>query len=322
MRFVRLALPLLLVAGVAWGEGISVAEAAKRFAEGQDLFAHGKYPDAYTKFVEACAAHHTPDCPKNLAVTEMRLDKHADAATHFREYLQSKEGAADREVAMIRQLYVAEQVKVGEIHVSAKDGAIIKIDDKVEGKAPIATTIYVTPGPHKVTAVYGDLVEERSVVVEPKALLEVDANPKGVGTVPTATTTAAPTATTPPPPPSSATPKWIAGGALAGVGVLGLIGWGAFAAVSNGARSDGDGYANSGVCGGAGATSPRCADFQSTVDRQNTFHVVSLVSLVGGLVFLASGGALLAWAATSKASVTVVPQATRAGGGLTIEGRF
>lgn len=102
-----------------------------------------------------------------------------------------------------------------------------------------------------------------------------------------------------------------------------MVGWGAFAAVSNGAKSDGDAQANSGAC--ASLADPRCVDLTDTVNRQNTFHTLSLASLVGGLVCLAAGGGVMAWAATSKneASVpTVTPSISPSSLGFTLRGAF
>ena len=129
--------------------------------------------------------------------------------------------------------------------------------------------------------------------------------------------------TAPPPPPPSNTGKFIGAGVLAGVGVLGLVGWGAFAAISNGAESDANGYANTGAC--VDRASATCSELQSKLDKQGTFHAASIASLVVGAVFLAGGIGVFTWAVTSKSKQTglsITPTFTAGGMGATLQGSF
>lgn len=134
----------------------------------------------------------------------------------------------------------------------------------------------------------------------------------------TATATASappppPTATTPPPPPDDGPPKSkgpaiAVGGILTAGGILGFIGFGAFAAGSNSSRDEANVYANTGVC--VNPDDARCLDYKSKRDSQGTQHTLSIISLVSGLIFFAGGVSLIVFAATSKkaAPVHVTPQ--------------
>ena len=247
---------LLSISALADGSH-AIDEADKRFEEGKQLFGQKRYPEALVKFKEACAAHRTPNCPKNLGFTEYRLDHPAEAATQLREFMKLPEYSADPDRELVRKIYDDLLAKVSQVVIHAADGATIEIDRQVVGKAPLAGVVFATTGKHDIVATLKDDRRTKDFVGEAGKTVEVDLAPPAVVPPPGGGDVKPPPGggDVKPPPgggvpgtPTSNAGKWIAGGALVGVGVLGMVGWGAFAAVSNGARSDGDAQANSGVC--------------------------------------------------------------------------
>ncbi|CAN5595356.1 hypothetical protein BH09MYX1_BH09MYX1_53520 [soil metagenome] len=109
-------------------------------------------------------------------------------------------------------------------------------------------------------------------------------------------------------PPKSKGPAIAVGGILTAGGILGLIGFGAFASGSNSSKEEADAYTNTGVC--VNPEDARCLDYKSKRDSQGTQHTLSIISLVSGLIFMAGGVTLIVFAATSKkaAPVRLTPQ--------------
>jgi hypothetical protein len=112
------------------------------------------------------------------------------------------------------------------------------------------------------------------------------------------------------------------GGVLAAGGILGLIGFGAFTAGSNSSKELADAYRNTGAC--VNPDDPRCIDYKSQRDSQDTQHTLAIVSLVFGLAFTAGGTTLLVFAATSKkaAPIHVTPSVSPHGMSFALSGSF
>lgn len=69
------------------------------FANGQALYAQGKYEAAWLEFSSAYAVVPLPDLLFNMARCEAKLGRNADAARHYREFL--KQSPSDPEAAKI-----------------------------------------------------------------------------------------------------------------------------------------------------------------------------------------------------------------------------
>ena len=309
-----------LLSSSAFADGsVAVDEAELRFREGKQLFDSGHYEAAHVKFLEACAAHPTRRCSRNLGLTEYRLGKHSEAAQHLREYLQDPESSKDDNVGLLRNLYGEETGKVAQLRVFAKDGAAVKLDDRALGRAPLGYSVFVEPGKHVVGAKLEQ--DERSQPVDVKAnqVLEIDLRPVGdttpgpgkvdpifstpLGTI-VKTESYRPTA------------GYVVPGVLAGLGLVGVAVGIGFGAASQGAKDVRDATATRGLCGNP--TVPQCQSYTDRIDTINADSTLSIVGYVSGLTLLAASVvSFLVWPKHER-SVTIAPQ----GLGLAIVGSF
>ena len=170
---------LLSISALADGSH-AIDEADKRFEEGKQLFGQKRYPEALVKFKEACAAHRTPNCPKNLGFTEYRLDHPAEAATQLREFMKLPEYSADPDRELVRKIYDDLLAKVSQVVIHAADGATIEIDRQVVGKAPLAGVVFATTGKHDIVATLKDDRRTKDFVGEAGKTVEVDLAPPAV----------------------------------------------------------------------------------------------------------------------------------------------
>ncbi len=329
-RIAALMAVAVIVPAVAMAQGMNVQEADKRFQEGLELFKKKKYPEAHVKFTEACAAHRTSQCPKNLAMAEMRLGRHAESAMHFREYVRSPEFTADPDAADIQKFFTEEQTKVGELHFIARDGAVIKVDEVPIGKAPLADTWFVVPGKHDAAATYGDDKQTKTVDVPNGKVVDCDLSPPVVATaipstsatVPTApssTATGVPTTTTPPtysrPTAGYAVP--IALGVL-GVGALATgIGFGVS---STSSANDATTLASTGPC--ADMRSANCARLEGLRTDQNSASTMAMIGYIASPILIAA--AVIAWFAWPKtqSNTSLVPAVGPKSGALVLTTSF
>ena len=320
-------------------------ELQKRFQEGKALFDQKKFADARVKFLQACAILETANCPKNLALTEVELGLWPEAATHFQAYLDDPRTNGDAVRVEVERKFLETKGKVGEIDLDIDLGARVRVDAKLVGTSPISHPIFVAPGDHEVEANWATTSKRSSVTLAPgkaaKVELHLDVPPPPVDThpanpppnnppppppPPVATAPTAPVVPAGPPaptaPPKSKGPAIAIGGVLAAGGILGLVGFGAFTSGSNSARDEANLYTNTGVC--VNPDDPRCLDYKSKRDSQDTQHTLAIVSLVFGLAFTTGGTALLVFAATSKkaAPIHVTPSVGPHGMSFALSGSF
>jgi hypothetical protein len=291
------------------------AESDKLFNEGIALFNNKDYVAAHQHFSDAYGKYPSPSSLFNMARTELLLDRCPDSISHYRAYLALPDNPKITETnrSNARQDMATCIAKVGRLNVKAPPGTTVSIDGTaalwVEGEP-----IDVPPGSHdvqlknalgaktrKVDAPAGKVTfveweDPVSTVTNPPTNTTPETNPNT-----TTPPTNPPGNTTPPPPtPVNNTPKWIAGGALAGVGVIGLVLGGVFYGMNQSAKSDVDSKASSGAC--INPSSAACSDLLSARDSQDTYKTLSAVTLIGGGVFLAAGAGVLIWAALSPRS--------------------
>lgn len=323
----------LTLAGTALAQVNHTSQADLRYSEGMAFFKKSDFENARQSFLQAYALSPEPRYLWNLSVSEIESKHPADALNHFRIYFRSSEvRAGDQEKA--KPYMDGAQKQTLQVHIVAPTGARLTIDgNQLKDDAPLPDDVAVMPGRHVVEARLVDRVKsatfEGTAGSRTEVKIEIETTP-----VPSTTATIAPSASssatapvptgssTAPPPPSNAG-KFIGAGVLTGIGVIGMVGWGAFAAVANGAESDANAYANTGAC--ADRTSAACNDLQSKLDKQGTFHAASIASLVVGAVFLAGGIGVFTWALTSKSKQTglsFTPTLTAGGMGATLQGSF
>ena len=307
-RFLRACVFLALtLPSPAQAQQPNIQEADKRFQEGIDLFKAKKFAEAHVKFVEACAAHRTPQCPMNLALAEIRLDRHADAATHLREYLRSPEGAKDPDSEGLRQVYIAELSKVGELRVDARDGALVKVDDKPVGKAPLGETVFVESGPHRVVATFDNDVQSRDASVAAKQVVDVDAKPATDGSV---LPPPGGHGVKPPPAPAVSPARWIVPTVL-GVSAAVLLGLGAGFGVSSsnhGADADAIRAAHPATYCTSNPSSTDCTALADATSSQDSARGASIgFWIAGGVLAAAAVVTIVLWPRSSTTAVLVSP---------------
>jgi hypothetical protein len=124
----------------------------------------------------------------NLAQSELRSGHEADAARHFSMYLrEAKDATANERESAEAGLFAAKAV-IGEIAVSAEEGATIYVDGAEEGLSPLPDALYLTPGPHRLEARKDGKVARAKVVAKAGEATEVTLRftpPKAAGAGPT-----------------------------------------------------------------------------------------------------------------------------------------
>ena len=90
----------------------------------------------------------------------------ADAAKHFSTYLrEAKDASASEREAAEAGLFAAKAV-VGEVALSAEEGATIFVDGTEEGLSPLPDALYLTPGSHQLEARKDGKVAKATIVAK------------------------------------------------------------------------------------------------------------------------------------------------------------
>lgn len=282
------------------------AESDKVFFEGLKLFESKDYVGARAKFADAYAKFPSPNSLLNMASTEQLLGQCIDALGHFKAYLALPENPriTPERKELARQGTASCTALVARISVKAPAGTIVLVDG-VGVKWVAGDAIDVMPGKHTVDLKHGGDAKTRKVdsAAGTVGFVEWD-EPVVAPLQATDPTTSHDTPVSPPSAdlhplplttePVNNTPKWIAGGALASVGVVGLVLSGVFYGMNQSAKSDAETAASSGSC-----KTLACTDLADARDRQSTFKTLSTVTLIAGGVFLATGAGVMIWAAAS-----------------------
>ncbi|HEX7604516.1 MAG TPA: hypothetical protein VF316_23020 [Polyangiaceae bacterium] len=288
----------------------AIDEADKRFEEGKQLFGQKRYPEALVKFKEACAAHRTPNCPKNLGFTEYRLEHPAEAATQLREFMKLPEYAADPDRELVRKIYDDLLAKVSEVVIHAADGATIEIDHQLVGKAPLAGVVFATTGKHDVVATLKEDRRAKDFVGEAGKTVEVDVAPPVVAPPPGGDVKPPPGGDVKPPPESPSAARWIVPTAL-GVGAAVFFGLGVgFGASSSGHGSDADAIRAmhpTSFCT-QNPSNADCAALADATSSQSSAHGASIAFwIAGGVLAAATVVTIVLWPRSSTTAVLVSP---------------
>lgn len=175
--------PTLLPATPALAQNDAVTEMARqRFQEGVKFFDGRKYEEARAAFLQAYALKQHPAVLLNLAQSELRSNRPADAARHFAAFLRDNPAASAHERQGAQRGLDEARTKCGRVRVVVDtDGADIFVDGEPVGASPLAEPVDVATGARKVearqgghtaaltvTAVAGKTVDA-SLTVEPVA---------------------------------------------------------------------------------------------------------------------------------------------------------
>lgn len=321
---------------------VETREIERRFNEGKELLQRRKFAEARTKFLQACAVHHTVNCPKNLGAAEFELGMFSEATTHMEEFLRHNDlPKNDPILARARKLYDQAFAKSGHLEIAAPSGATVFVDDTAIGKAPL-DVVHVAVGAHTLRATLSDgrttsatasadagvTVKVSLMPPEPEPAAAPSIVPPGASQqpaaarVPPSTTIGARSAPDTPSTPASAgitsppTISWV----LAGVGVASIgLGVG-FGLDANSKAADVDRMRNAGC-----APPSSCGSLADTINAEQSSTTLSRIFYgVGGV---AVAGAAVAWwlaprRPASAASAWVAPVVTANGAGLHAGGRF
>jgi tetratricopeptide (TPR) repeat protein len=285
-------------------DNATVVMARDRFAEGVEFFDAGRYEEARAAFLQAYALKAHPALLLNIAQSELRAGRFADAASHFSEYLATAEGtSAERESA--RRGFEVARAEVAELRLAIDaPGAELYLDDENVGQAPLGRPLFVAPGPHRLRARREDRAAEARITARPAATQTVDLQLLPVqATVALRPivdpTTEAPSVT----PPREdvgfgewllTTPPGLAGLILTGAGLaLGTTGVIVASERYGEARDTSDRISSTAAAGGQtgvlceGGSSPvaefqgACSDRQNQLDQGDTWRALAIGGFVG-----------------------------------------
>jgi hypothetical protein len=166
----RLLCAVCFALGVA-SPGIAVAEddgtvemARQRFREGVSFYDQRQWEKARLAFLQAYALKPHPSILMNLAQSELRGGRPADAAGHFTEYLKGNTEASEAEKQEGELGLAAAKSKVGEVTVTVDvPGAQVSVDGDEKGVAPLNGPLYMAPGAHTVEAKSNDRHASKTV---------------------------------------------------------------------------------------------------------------------------------------------------------------
>jgi hypothetical protein len=307
--------------------GVRAEDADTLYREGSTALQGGDAKTAYDKLSKAFALKQSVDIAGNLAMSELKLGKSADAATHLEYALRTYPATGDSaRKERIQALLDETKKSVAEVSIAVDIGTTIKVDGRVVGLAPLPAPVFVQPGGHRIEATGASGRAERTlelkagaeqtvVLVLAESVTSSSASASGAPSssapVPTASASAAPA--------DSGRPAWpaIVLGSVAAVGV----GVGVGATVAGvGATSDVDGS----PCPGLEQT---CSStIVDAVDQRNMLIGVGVAGFAVGGAALGAMIAYLVWpepdAAPTAGQLRFLPTAGTDGVGLSFGGRF
>lgn len=164
---VGLATPLFITVPAAAEDDAAVDMARQRFKEGVAFFDKKQYDKARLAFLQAYALKPHPAVLLNLAQSELRSDREAEAARHFAQYLREHGEATDEQRQAAQEGLETAKEKVGEVKLEVnQSGAEVSVDGETVGKSPLPDPLYLTPGTYTLSASKGDERTEASVTVD------------------------------------------------------------------------------------------------------------------------------------------------------------
>ena len=204
--------PAMFPVGTAFADDALTEMARQRFQEGVKFFDQKKYEEARAAFLQAYALKRHPAVLLNLAQSELRANRPAEAARHFAQYLRENPNSTSLERQEAERGLAEARAKAGRISVSVNAaGADVFVDDEFIGKTPLGEPIDVPVGTHRIEAKLGDQTASATVVAAAGKVVDAHLvlGAAAPAAVPTPAPAAPPPATGPataPPPPSTYAP--------------------------------------------------------------------------------------------------------------------
>jgi hypothetical protein len=152
------ALAALALAGVASpaaraDDDAQKAAAKAKLGEGARLLESGDYAPALEKFQEAYRLVPSPKIFYNIGLADVGLARYPDALRAFERFVAEASNAAPATLAEARGQIENLRAKVALVDVECSEkGTEIIVDGRSHGKTPLAETIYLDPGEHRLLA--------------------------------------------------------------------------------------------------------------------------------------------------------------------------
>ncbi|MEO8185526.1 MAG: tetratricopeptide repeat protein [Deltaproteobacteria bacterium] len=136
--------------------------ARQRFLEGVRHYDQHDYDKARLAFLQAYLLKPHPAVLLNLAQSQLRAGRYAEAAENFAKYI--RENPTAEAMSHAKAAFEEARDKVGEVSVEVNStGAIINVDGSDVGKSPLPYAVYMMPGRHTVRASKGGLSADESL---------------------------------------------------------------------------------------------------------------------------------------------------------------
>lgn len=154
-------LALGLGVGLAQAQSDGETEVARqRFREGVGHYDRQEYDKARLAFLQAYLLKPHPAVLLNLAQSELKAGRHAEAAENFAKYIRQNPTAPAMEHA--KAAFEEARQKVAELNLEVNAvGAVVSVDGAEVGRSPLPHVIYLMPGRHTIAARKGGLNTER-----------------------------------------------------------------------------------------------------------------------------------------------------------------
>lgn len=135
--------------------------ARQRFREGVAHYDRQDYEKARLAFLQAYLLKPHPAVLLNLAQSELRAGRYAEAAENFTKYLQNPNApAADHAKAGFEEA----RQRVTELNVQVNaTGASVSIDGTDVGRSPLPSVVYLMPGRHTIVARKGEATAQKAL---------------------------------------------------------------------------------------------------------------------------------------------------------------
>lgn len=152
-----------LVADTAVAQSDGETEIARqRFLEGVRHYDQHDYDKARLAFLQAYLLKPHRAVLLNLAQSQLRAGRFAEAAENFAKYI--RENPTADQMSHAKAAFEEARDKVGEVSVEVNaTGAIINVDGTDVGKSPLPYALYMMPGRHTVRATKGGLSADESL---------------------------------------------------------------------------------------------------------------------------------------------------------------
>lgn len=152
-----------LGAGIAKAQSDGETEVARqRFREGVGHYDRQEYDKARLAFLQAYLLKPHPAVLLNLAQSELRAGRHAEAAENFAKYIRQNPTAPAMEHA--KAAFEEARQKVAELNLEVSaTGAVVSVDGSEVGRSPLPNVIYLMPGRHTIAARKGGVSTNRAL---------------------------------------------------------------------------------------------------------------------------------------------------------------